>query len=128
MSFFEVYMFSQLNFSWSMGQFFGSAVTHTLQKSEELPLGCLFDVFIGIWLSIPAFCIKGYDCVKRFVRVLVLSVINTGSPKTCQKQWGTLHCCFPVQTMLKAICVLRRRLVFPVFSKFSETPCYEGWI
>ena len=30
--FFEVYLFSQWNFSWSMFQFFGSAITHTLQK------------------------------------------------------------------------------------------------
>ena len=42
LTFFEVYLFSQWNFSWSMGQFFGSAITHTLQKkSEELPLACL---------------------------------------------------------------------------------------
>ena len=34
--------FSQWNLSWSMGQFFGSAITHTLQKSEELPLACLY--------------------------------------------------------------------------------------
>ena len=32
LTFFEVYVFSQWNFSWSMGQFFGSAITHTLQK------------------------------------------------------------------------------------------------
>ena len=31
-TFFEVYVFSQWNFSWSMDQFFGSAITHTLQK------------------------------------------------------------------------------------------------
>ena len=29
--------------------------------------------------------------VKHFVRVLVLSVINTGCPKIA-KQWGTVHC------------------------------------
>ena len=29
--------------------------------------------------------------VKHFVRVLVLSVINTGCPKIA-KQWETLHC------------------------------------
>ena len=44
------------------------------------------------------FCTKGCDYVKRFVRVLVLLVINT---KICWK-WGTLHCRFPVQTMLKS--------------------------
>ena len=31
-TFFEVYVFSQWNFSWSMDQRFGSAITHTLQK------------------------------------------------------------------------------------------------
>ena len=55
------------------------------KKSEELPLGCLFNVFTGLWLSTPTFCIKSYDYVKRFVRVLVLLVINTGSPKNCQE-------------------------------------------
>ena len=42
LTFFEVYVFSQWNFSWSMGQFFGSAITYTLQKFEELPLACLY--------------------------------------------------------------------------------------
>ena len=42
LTFFEVYVFFQWNFSWSMGQFFGSPITHTLQKTEELPLACLF--------------------------------------------------------------------------------------
>ena len=31
-TFFVLYLFSQENFPWSMGQFFGSAITHTLQK------------------------------------------------------------------------------------------------
>ena len=29
-TFFEVYVFSRWNFSWSVGQFFGSSITHTL--------------------------------------------------------------------------------------------------
>ena len=33
LTFFEVYVFSQQKFSRSMGQFFGSTVTHTLQKN-----------------------------------------------------------------------------------------------
>ena len=41
-------MFSQWDFASSIGQFFGSAVTYTLQKSEELPLACLFEVFTGL--------------------------------------------------------------------------------
>ena len=48
------------------------------KKSKELSLVCLFEVFTGLWLSTPTFCIKGYDYVKHFVRVLVLIVINTG--------------------------------------------------
>ena len=35
-------MFSQWNFSRSIGQLFGSAITPTLQKSEVLPLACLY--------------------------------------------------------------------------------------
>ena len=44
------------------------------KKSEELPLACLLEVFTGLWLSTPTFCIKSYDYVKHFVRVLVLLV------------------------------------------------------
>ena len=51
------------------------------RKSEELPLACLFEVFTGLWLSTHTFCIKGYDYVKHFVRVLVLLVINAGCLK-----------------------------------------------
>ena len=52
--------------------------TYLTKKSEELPLACLFEVFTGLCLSTPTFCIKSYDHVKLFVRVLVLLVINTG--------------------------------------------------
>ena len=52
--------------------------TYFTKISEELPLACLFEVFTGLWLSTPTFCIKSYDYVKRFVRLLVLLVINTG--------------------------------------------------
>ena len=51
------------------------------KKSVELPLACSFEVFTGLWLSTPTFCIKGYDYVKHFVCVLVLLVINTGCHK-----------------------------------------------
>ena len=51
------------------------------KKSEDLPLACLFEVFTGLWLSTPTFCIKTYDYVKHFLCVLVLSVINTGCLK-----------------------------------------------
>ena len=52
-------MFFQWNFSWSMGQFFGSAVNIPYKKSEELRLACLFEVFTGLWLSKTTFFIKG---------------------------------------------------------------------
>ena len=52
--------------------------TYLTKKSEELPLACLFEVFTGLWLSTPTFCIKSYDYVKHFVHVLVLLVINIG--------------------------------------------------
>ena len=82
---FKAYMFSQWNFASSIGQFFNSAVTYTLQKSEELPLACLFEVFAGLWLSTPTSCMKDYDYVKRFVRVLVSLEINTGCLKKLLK-------------------------------------------
>ena len=59
-----------------MGQFFGSAVTHTLQKVSRVAFACLFEVFTGLWLSTPTFCIKGYDYVKHFVHVLLFLVIT----------------------------------------------------
>ena len=65
------------------------------KKSEELPLDCLFEVFNGLWLSTPTFCIKDYDYVKHFVRVLVLLVINTECLKKFLKKWGAI-CLFEV--------------------------------
>ena len=102
-----------------MGQFFGSAVTHTLQskESEKLPLACLFEVFTGLWLSTPTFCIKSYDYVKHFVRVLVFLVINTGCLKKIPKKF-LKHYVVDFQFNLCQTphkCVLRRRFVFPVF-------------
>ena len=46
-------------------------------------LACLFEVFTGLWLSTPTFCIKDYDYVECFVNVLVLLVINTRCLKNC---------------------------------------------
>ena len=42
LTFFEVYVFSQWSFSWSVDQFFGSASHIPYKKSEELPLACLY--------------------------------------------------------------------------------------
>ena len=42
----------------------------------------IFEVFTGLWLSTPTFVQKFMIMlIKRFVRVLVLLVINTGCPK-----------------------------------------------
>ena len=74
---------------WSMGQLFGSAITHTLQKSEELPLACLYFKFsLGYGYS-HLLLYKRLCYVKRFVRVLVLLVINTGCPKNLLKMGNT---------------------------------------
>ena len=72
------------------------------------------------------FCTKGYDYVKRFVRVLVLVVINTGCPKKLLKMENTallISSSNYAKTPYK--CVHRRRFVFLVFSNFSETPCMK---
>ena len=53
------------------------------------------------------FCTKGRDYVKRFVRVLVLLVINTGCPKNLLKMGNTELC----------------SSFF--LSNFSETPCIK---
>ena len=88
---FLVYVFSRWNLSWSMGQFFGSAITHALKKSDELPLACLYWKF-SLGYGYPSyFCTKGYDYVKPFVFVLILLVINTEFPKRLLKM-GKLHC------------------------------------
>ena len=60
------------------------------KKSQELPLACLFEVFIGLWLSTPTFCIKSYDHIKNFVCVLVLLVINRGCLKKFPKMENTM--------------------------------------
>ena len=120
-TFLEVYFFCQWNFSWSLGQLFGSAITHTLQKIwGVVPDLFIFDVFTGLWLSTPTFV------QKRFVRVLILSVINTGCPKNLLKM-GTLHCRFPAQTMLKRhiMCAQEAIYVPRFFGNFSETACMQ---
>ena len=63
LTFFEVYVLFSTEFFLVYGSIFYSTVTHTLQKSEELPLACLFEVFTGLWLSTLTFCIKSYDYV-----------------------------------------------------------------
>ena len=61
-----------------MGQYFGLLSHIPYKKNLRTCPWTLFEVFTGLWLSTPTFCIKSYDCVKHFVRVLVLFVINTG--------------------------------------------------
>ena len=119
---FEDYVFSQWDFASSIGQFFGSAVTYTLQKSEELPLACLFEVFTGLWLSTPTFCIKEYDYVERFVRVLVLLVINTGCLKRLLKNRNITFLISSSNYAKGKLNVCSGgNLCSPFFSNFSET-------
>ena len=119
-------MFSQWNFASSIGQFFGSAVTYTLQKSEELPLACLFEVFTGLWLSTPTFCMKDYDYVKRFVCVLVLLVINTGCLKKLLKMGNTTLLISSSNYAKRQLNVCSGGdLCSPFFSNFSETSCMK---
>ena len=65
--------------------------------------------------------------VKHFVRVLVLSVINTGVSQKITKQWGTLQCVISISNYAKNninmcsggdLCSL-------FISNFSETPCVK---
>ena len=70
-------------------------------------------------------CIKGYDYVKRFVRVLVLLVINTGCPKKLLKNGE--HCIVDFQMNAKRhtnVCS-GGDLCSPFYSNFSETPCIK---
>ena len=61
-------------------------------------------------------CIKGYDYVKRFVRVLVLLVINTGCPKKMLKMGKTaLLISSSNYAKMPHKCVHRRLFVFTVF-------------
>ena len=93
------------------------------KKSEELPLACFFEVFTGLWLSTPIFCIKSYDYVKSFVCVLVLLVINAGCLKKIPKMRNTtllisssINTKHHINVFLGGICVPR------FFSNFSLTP------
>ena len=99
-----------------MDQFFGSAITHTLQKSEELPLDCLYLKFLLGYGYPHLLCTKGCDYVKRFVRVLVLLVINTGCPKKLLKM-GNTALLFSSSSYAKTQykCVDKRRFVFLIF-------------
>ena len=69
---------------------------------------------------------KGYDSVERFVRVLVLLVINTGCPKKLLKMGNTallISSSNYAKTPHKF--VHRRLFVSPIFSNFSETLCMK---
>ena len=72
------------------------------------------------------FCTKGYDYVKRLVRVLVLLVINTECPKKLLKM-GNAALLISSSNYAKTPykCVRRRRFVFLVFSNFPETSCMK---
>ena len=54
-TFFEVYVFFQWNILLVYGSIFDGTVTHSLQKSEELLLACLFQVSLGYGYPHPLF-------------------------------------------------------------------------
>ena len=126
--FFEVYVFFQWNFSCSMFQFFGSAITHTLQKIWGVAPGLfIFEVFTGLWLSTPIFCIKRLWLCQTFCPCIGFISEKYMVSQNNAKKWGTLHCWFPVQTMLKRLINVCTgvNLCSPFFSTFSETPCMK---
>ena len=108
-----------------MGQFFGSTVTHTLQKIWGVAPGLFIWTFHWVTVIHIHFLQKSYDYVKHFVRILVLLVINTGYLKKFLK-YGEyyVNCWFPVQSMLNAI---QADLCSTFFSNFSGTPCIFGF-
>ena len=62
------------------------------KKSEELPLACLFEVFTGLWLSTPTFCIESYDYVKHFFPCIDFISDKYRVSQEISKKWGTLRC------------------------------------
>ena len=72
------------------------------------------------------FCTKGYENVERFVRVLVLLLINTGCPKKLPKMGNTaLFISSSNYAKTPYICVTGGNLCSPFFSNFSETLCMK---
>ena len=129
-TFFEVFTVLYMYFSWKFPDLwvnFLVLLSHIpYKKSEELSLACLFEVFTGLWLSTPTFCIKGYDYVKHFVHVLVSSMINTWCLKKISKRWGTLNCWFPVQSTLNTIYVCSGvNLCSPFLAIVLNWPCMK---
>ena len=109
------------------GSIFGSTVTHTSQKYEELPLACLFEVFTGLWLSTPTFC------TKVIIMLNILSVCWCISDKYRASQ--TVSKKMENTTLLISSSIYAKRhinvcsggdLCSPSFSNFSETPCMEA--
>ena len=64
--------------------------------------------------------------MKRFVRVLVLSVINTGCPKNCLQMGNTALLISSLNYTKRHIDVCSRGDLFsPFFSNCSEIPCVK---
>ena len=88
-SFFEVYVFLNGIFPGLWVNFLVLLSHIPYKKSEELPLACLYLKFSLGYGFHTYFCTKSYDYVERFVRVLVLLVIDTGCPKKLLKMRNT---------------------------------------
>ena len=64
--------------------------------------------------------------MKRFVRVLVLLMINTGCPKIAKLNGEHYNVDFQFKLcQMPYKCALRKKFVFPFVSNFSETPCVK---
>ena len=90
-------------------------------------MACFFQVFTGLWLSTPTSCIKDYDYVKHFVRVLVLLVMNTGCLKKMIKMGNTTLLISSSDYAKHQLNVCPGvYLCSPFFSNFSETPSLKA--
>ena len=114
---FSRFTFFSMKFFLVYGSIFLVLLSHIpYKKSEELPLACLYLKF-SLGHGYPhLLCTKGYDYVKRFVRVLVSLVTNTGCPKKLLKMGNTallISSSNYAKTPYK--CVHKRQFVFLVF-------------
>ena len=83
LTFFKVYVFSQWNFFWSMDQFFGSAVTHTLQKILGVKYPTIAKKVGNTTLLISSSNYINYINVWRFV----FPVFRNFSEAPCYEGW-----------------------------------------
>ena len=98
LTFFEVYVFCQSNFSWSIGQFFHTYLTKIWRVAPGLFIWsfCWFMVIHTHFLHK-----KSWLCSTFCPCIGFISDKYRVSQKI-SKKWGTLRCWFPIQSMLNA--------------------------